>query len=480
MIDLPGPGSMAYYGHACNAFIEYEGEGILVLEDHTELNCEFKAGQFTSGNIILICSVLPISIHRIRTENWETRPIRANYLKGQTIKGQFFEAVEVNFAHSWGIHEDPIVICFIFTPKEIRIGELSELPVDTISFGITNFLFNGISYEIPGYIEYINLDHLLGKKIALWKVKDYDNISQFMKITGEQHITCEILADVANLNDIKTMEKMIHDLCYVLSAGSGSKVQWIFYNVFSKDVLLYSRHILVPIKPYNSQTIIDAEKDTQNWINFINIAYPSFLIDISRFGEINDIPRIMAAIDVFTDSRIPTDFTQTKGIKLAVTMEMIKEMFKAAWIPETKILRGKASKDMERELKEALEPILERHLPEGEAEKALGKIYQLNKVSFETILKKGFEQINFTPDPMDLKLFVMNRDSLVHQGRFYSETVTDTQKTRCMPLGSPGDDYTFVSNFLNRVFHALLGYKGSQCELYIIDPLQKDQTENPT
>jgi len=479
MIELPGPGKMEYYNQACNAFVEYEGKGILVLDNYTELKCEFKTGQFTNGNIVLICNILPISIHEIIIDNWEKKPIRANYLRGRTMDGLSFEAVEVNFAHSWGVNENPPVVCFIFTPKEIRIGTLSDLPMDTISFGITNFLFTGMPYETPGFIEYINLNKILGRNIALWKVKDYNEISQFMKIIGEQHITCEIVADLANSRDIQTIESMIHNLCYVLSAGSGSKVQWIFYRIFSKNLPIYVRHIQVPIKPYNSQTIIDAEKDMQNWIKFVNNAYQCFILAISRFGMINNIPRIMAAIDVFTDSRIFTDFTQTKGIKLAITMEMIKEMFKTAWMPETKLLKGKASKNMEKEIKEALEPILRQYLPEEEAKSILGTVYQLNKVSFETILRKGFEQINFNPDPEELKLFIMNRDSLVHQGRFYSETASDDQKARCKPLSGSEDDYTFVSNFLSRVFHALLGYKGRQRELYAIEPLPKNKTENP-
>jgi hypothetical protein len=189
------------------------------------------------------------------------------------------------------------------------------------------------------------------------------------------------------LGDIETIEKRIHDLCYVLSVGIGSKVQWIFYRVFSKGLLIYARHIRVPTKSFNSQSIIDAEKDKQNWADFINVAYPCYLTAISRFGEISGIPRITAAIDVFMDARSPADFTKTRGIKLAGTMEIIKEIFKVAWVPETKLLRCQKSKNMEHEIKEALEPILKRYLSDEDTKNVLEKSYQLNKVSFETILK---------------------------------------------------------------------------------------------
>lgn len=343
MIELPGPANMKYYGHDSDAFIEYLGEGILYLEDNTELDCEFKAGQFTNGKIILICSLLPISIHRIDAAQWEQGTIRANYLKGRTSSDEFFEAIEVGFSHTQFLHDYLIVIGAVFAPKEIRIGAIGEGPIDSISFGITNFLFKGNEYKTPGHTEFIDLN-LLEKKASLWKVKDYDDISRFMKIIGKQRITCEICADAIDEDDIKKMEDIIHKLCYVLSIGSGSKVQWIFYDVFSEGSRVYSRHILVPNKLFNSQVIIDAEKHTLDWAKFINSAYPRFLDDISLFGEINGVPRIMAAVDVFTDARISTDFIQVRGLKLAGTMEMLKEMFKVAWMPGKKLLRSKKAK----------------------------------------------------------------------------------------------------------------------------------------
>jgi hypothetical protein len=468
MIDLLDSWIMEYYERDRKPFIEYKGEGKLVIEDQIELVCEFKAKQFTDGDIVLICNILPISFHNIIIEKWKNDPIWANCLKGRTKNDQLFEAINVNIGQRL-IQDDPLIVCVIFEPKELRIGEIGDMPIDSISFGITNFLFKGIPDKIPGYTEYIDFN-LSGKKASLWKVQDYDKISNLLKIRAMQHITCELWADVANWDDIKTMEEKVHELCYILSAGSGSKVQWIFYNVHAKNSLVYSCHILVPNKPFNSQIIIDAEKDIKNWADFITVAYPSFLDNASRFGVINSIPRIMAAIDVFTDARIPMDYIQTKGIKLAVTMEMIKEMFKEAWMPEKRILSSGKWRKMEDATKGALEPILKQYLPNEDAEDFIGRIYQLNRVSFGAILKKGFEMIKFVPDQEDLELFIYNRDSLVHQGRFYSETAVDHQKEKCPPLGSPGEDYAFVSNFLNKVFLALLGYTGPRSETFIIKP----------
>ena len=463
---------MDYYCRDHIPFVNYLGEGRLILQDQNELECKFIAKQFTDGETLLICYVLPISIHQISIERWKTDVVLGKRFVGQTTDGKFFEALEVNSGERL-IQDDPLIVCAVFVPREFRIGKIENASFDSISFGITNFLFKGTPYKNESYTEYIDIS-LAGKCVSIWKNKDYDNISMFMKLRNKQHITSEMWADIAELGEIEDMENKIKDLCYILSVGSGSKVQWIFENVWAKGSLVYARHLLVPNKPYNSQTIIDAERHIEDWAKFIKVAAPMYQAYVELFGEIKGIPRIMAAIDVFVDARIPIDFIQTKGIKLAISMEIIKEMFNVAWIPETKMLKSSEAKKMEKEIKTNIEPILKIYFPEEAVESTLGKIYQLNRVPFETILINGFAQIKFAPVKQDLELFIMNRNSLVHQGRFYSETATDDQKERCPPLKSAEEDYIFTSNFLVEVFLALLGYRGRHGELYVVESKKGD------
>ncbi len=380
---------MDYYGRDRIPFAEYAGDGTLILKDQIELDCQFKAKQFTDGETLLICYILPNSIDRIYIEKWKTDPILGDSLRGRTKDSQIFESIGLNNGRCF-IQDDPLLVGVIFNPMQIQIGAIEDEPVDSISFGITNFLFKGIPFQHQNYVEFIDLD-LKGIKATIFKNKDYDQISAFMKMRDKQHVTCELWATVSNKHEIKTLEDKINELCYILSVGCGSKVQWIFYKVFANGSLKYVRHISVPNKPFNAHIIIDAERHVEDWIKFINAAYPHYETWISLFGEINGKPRINAAIDVFTDARISADFIQTKGIKLAVTMEVIKEMFKEAWMPENKLIKEKKTrKNMEHEIKTALQPILEQYLPEEEIENALGRIYQINNASFETILKVGF------------------------------------------------------------------------------------------
>lgn len=96
-------------------------------------------------------------------------------------------------------------------------------------------------------------------------------------------------------------------------------------------------HVLVPDKPYNPLSIIDANMDPLALSTFVNVAYSSYLSNIDLFGEVNGVPRITASIDALIDARIKTDFLQIRGIKFVTTMEIIKEMFQV-WMPRKRLL----------------------------------------------------------------------------------------------------------------------------------------------
>lgn len=456
MEKIAGPGCLSYYG---DSMTEYEGEGIIALDGGKEFRCEFRTGQFTNGNIVLICSILPIEIHRINIRNWKEGFVRANCLKGQTRDGKLIKAKKLEYPMGSGVADDLTVVFGIFQPGALQIDMKKGGDVDGISFGITNFGFKGISFEHPNYTEFLELN-LSGKKVAIWKPNHYDEIIDRMKLIGEARITCEIWAEISQTKEIKQMEKMVGDLCFVLSIASGSKVQWIYRDLHCGDARISSLNRLVPDKPYSSRSIIDNKTDPQTMASFVETAYSSFVSNIERFGEVNGVPRIMAAIDTFIDARIGPDFLQIKGIKFASTMEIIKEMLQV-WMPKKKYLSGSKFKKMSDEIRGALKPILSKYLPELRPEEAFESFSDINRPSFRTILENGFNQMEFSVKESELDLFVKSRNSLIHQGRFYCETATSNQKKACKPLRDINEEYMFISDFLSKVFLVLFRYQSA-------------------
>lgn len=209
--EIFSPLNLSYYG---DTIIEYIGDGILVLTDDSELKCEFKAGQFANGNIVLICRILPIDIHKINITNWKNGFVQAKNLKGETNDGKLVSASGVNYAISRGIADDLTAVYGIFNPSSLQIGIHKDAVVNGISFGVTNFAFKGVSFTHSNYTEFLNLD-LLGRRVAIWKPTGYNDIINYMKLTGAARITCEIWAEISGAREVETMEKMITDLCYV-------------------------------------------------------------------------------------------------------------------------------------------------------------------------------------------------------------------------------------------------------------------------
>lgn len=348
------------------------------------------------------------------------------------------------------------VVFGVFKPSSLQVDLRRNVSVDGISFGITNFGFKGISFKHPNYTEFLQLN-LSGKKVAIWKPNHYDEIIDRMKLIGEARITCEIWAEIAQTNEIEQMEKMIGDLCFVLSVASGSKVQWIYRDLHCGDERVSSFHRLVPDKPYCSHSIIDSKTNPQIMVSVVETGYSSYISNIECFGEVNGVPRIMAAIDTFIDARIETDFLQIRGIKFASTMEIIKEMLQI-WMPKKTYLTRSKFKKMSDEIREALKPILSKYLPELKPEEAFESFSEINRPSFRKILENGLKKMEFNVKGRELDLFVKSRNSLIHQGRFYCETATSDQKIACTPLKDISEEYIFISNFLSKVFLVLSRY----------------------
>jgi len=96
---------------------------------------------------------------------------------------------------------------------------------------------------------------------------------------------------------------------------------------------------------------------------------------------------------------------------------------------------------------------------EAEAIASEGKIGGLNRRSFRYVLLKLCKSLNLDLKP-DTELFIACRNSLVHQGRFYSKSAKPTDRERLAPLSTASDEYFFLVNVMDRLYLKLIGYSG--------------------
>jgi len=171
-------------------------------------------------------------------------------------------------------------------------------------------------------------------------------------------------------------------------------------------------------------------------------------------------------IDAYLDAKAENDYLETRGVKLAVALEMLKAVFLE--LPDSSakefVLDQEDFKKHVQPISEAIEKILEQEGVEKNDRKAIcsqKRIEGLNRRAFRYFIGKLCKQIGLKVEEKEIRLFVECRDKLVHKGRFYCEDATNEEREKCPPLPSETDEYFFLVNFLDRIFLKLLGYSGT-------------------
>lgn len=309
--------------------------------------------------------------------------------------------------------------------------------------------------------------------LSLIRVKDYNRIIQRIKTLKGIEVTCEAIGDIPK-EGITRFTETIDDLCYLLSVARGTKIQWIYRDLYDEAGELIQRtHYSRVTKPFCTLPIIDptaaGRDDTKIFIEQTYLVY----IEKKVYWRLN-----RGTIDAYLDAKAEHDHLQMRGVKLAVAMEMLKSVFLE--LPECPvaeyIIPAKDFKHLKHNLKKAISEVLKKgSVGEDLCGAVYGKLEELNRTSFKNILVSLCEFVQLDVEKQDLKLFIACRNSLVHNGRFCCESPKLEERQKCIELSSFLDEYFFLVNFLDRVFLKLLGYSGLYMNWRLPGPPRKEE-----
>ncbi len=457
--DSPvGHNLLSYYGVP---LAQYYGDGVLTLKDGKAASCRFEAGQLTSGDVLLLCDFLappppPLSISAERFEGTTSDGFRIRADKG--IDGVNYLPDTPN-DRSWGVWA-----AFRLREMDVRMNEGDGEA--TAQFGLTNFRFTGTepgqAPNVSGQVLPVSLKSASGTaELSIVRVEQYERIMKRLQTLKGIEVTSEVAGDIPGDGGMQRLRQVVNDVCYLLSVARGTKVEWIYCDQYSRSGELIMRtHCSRITKPYCPLATIDprAEWSAETKV-FVEQAYPVYL----KRRESYKLNR--GLIDAYLDARSEADYIQGRGIKLAVGLETLRELFLETGHPGVGryIIQKARFHKLIASIQDALHEVLKTSdvcRAQRDAICAEGKLAALNRRSFRHILNKLCKHIGIKPSPRDLSLFIQARNSLVHTGRFYSTTATPDQRAEDPPVPSPADEFFFLVNFLDRIFLPLLGYDG--------------------
>lgn len=457
---------LTYYG---TSLATYKGEGVLTLASGERVECEFEAGQLTSGDVILLCATESSSLFGF--------DVSLSAFSGTTADGHNLSADDritgLNYLPDRPGGRSGTWAAFRLDKLTVRTG--AEGSVRSVRFGITNFKFTGtatIADNDGSRVAALPLRLTSGEEVTslyVRPVEQYEKVMRRVQTLKGIDVTCETVIEVTGEADARMLEGVVDNLCRILSVARGTKIQWVYCDCYDTAGRPVSRtHFWHITKPYGPLAVIDSGYEGRNETKaFIEGAYPIYV----ERHEAYKLDR--GTIDAYLDAKAENDYLEMRGSKLAVALEKLKAVFLAqpgASAREFVIDEAEFAKLMPK-LKEAVSDALkEAGVPSSARGEMYGKLRGFNRRSFADLLGDFFNSIGLRPSGREVQLFIQCRNKLVHAGEFYCVAATVEERTRCEPLPSAREEYYFMLNFLDQIFLRMLGYSGRYVDYRTIIP----------
>lgn len=455
--------------HYGTSLATYKGEGILTLAGGERVECEFEAGQLTSGDVILLCATESSYLFGI--------DVSVSAFSGITADGHRLSADDritgLNYLPDRPRGRSGTLAAFRLEKLTARTG--AEGPVRSVRFGITNFKFT-CTATVTGNdgcrISVLPLRLRSGEEVTSLYVRPVEHYEQVMRrvltLKGID-VTCEAVAEVAGDADAPRLEGVMDNLCRILSVARGTKIQWVYGDYYDAAGRLMSRtHFGHITNPYGPLAIIDSRYEGRNETRaFIEGAYPVYV-------ERRDAYKLdRGTIDAYLDAKAENDYLEMRGGKVAVALEKLKAMFLAQPGGKARefVIAETEFAALMPKLKAAVGEVLkESGVPSSARGEMYGKLRGFNRRSFADLLGDFFNSIGLRPSGREVQLFIQCRNKLVHAGEFYCVAATAEERAKCEPLPSHQEEYYFMVNFLDRIFLRMLGYSGQYVDYRTIIP----------
>lgn len=448
---------LGIYGRPLRAF---EGVGTLSFVDQPPVIVNFEAGQLHDGRVILWCHSAVDNAAQMMQHSDQVTSFQGTSQEGFSLNadGQMREFGYLPEMPE--TYESCVMSAYEFRDLYVRTADKAAHGPAEIRFGLTNFLFVGntpAKWQSGDTIyEALVLPLRIGDtEITLRRRPDYEDVAGRLTSLRDADVTAE--AVVSASYGMEHATEAVEDLCWLLSIARGTKVNWVYADVFSSDAnLIQTRHANRITKRYSPLSVIDPA-DEADTTRFIEQTY-------GRFAEIREPYELCrGTIDAYLDAKAEADFLEVRAAKLAVCLERLKHYFAAAENAEhilaEEVFAGKKD-DLEKEMRKVLKGVFDSKINHDQIAAMVSHLGGLNRRSFRYIVRQLSKRIALKVSDEDLQTFVRSRNALVHRGRFACTLPAEDEQSNAHVFSSHVDEWLFMVNILDRVFLRMLGYDG--------------------
>lgn len=448
------------FSYAGRGTVDYEGGGVREID--------FEAGQMRDGKVRIVASLPNPSVEDTFRAVWDARePVR---FTGSTRSGEQVSVHGSIRLESVGGGSESQSVCQAIRVNQLRVEFPLAAPICEYRFGLTNAPLWGVASV--GYLTDGNrsISSVVpfkltsgGFTVDVMLVRTTNSNERFRAVTLLRGI--DVLSEliVPHRDDLtmNEIERVVDDVCHVLSIARGSKVNWIYREDRDYEGRLVARsHQARVTKKYSPCAPIDDSPEfRQETLTLLTGGLATYR------ARRDDLRLNQGVIDAYIDAKAEADFLQARGAKVAVAIEMLKSTF----------LKSTAASGAEYVLDDgqftSLLPTLVSSLDaamknvgvsanERNAIASAGKLKGLNRRSFRSILLRLLKYLDLSVPDRELKLFIAARNKLVHEGCFYADCANDVERAELPPLATATAEYLFLVSFLDRLFLRALDYRG--------------------
>ncbi|MBM4466763.1 MAG: hypothetical protein FJ014_14635 [Chloroflexi bacterium] len=289
---------------------EYKGIGTLITPCGTQYEGGFECAQLADGRIFGKFYFKDL-VQNLPMLDPEGRFLHYT-LKGVTIQG-------------WDVWSDTLYIVkrtyadrgaeivFHAVNMEITLFELSSednnSSIYLARFGLVNLKFDGdrIDLDVNGY------------KISVNRVDGYEKIIESLKTYGGIEVTCEAFVKLKSDEVTEHLLSTIQDVCVLLSLASGTRVNWVYYDVLIAPNLparsyLFGDAITLPFS--TCRLILSLSNKLAQFVNQTFDAYKAK----------KDGYKLYSVIAMYLTAKIPHLFVGSRILLISQALEALKSL----------------------------------------------------------------------------------------------------------------------------------------------------------